>query len=71
MAATAMTKITVTITTAFMTPVTPLMDIAVPVIVAAKDDDIRRGRPNHGHAAAIAVHVTNTAGKYDQKRSGK
>jgi len=56
---------------AFVSPVTPGANVATPIIVAAKEDDIRGRRPNHCHAAAIVVHVTHTSGKYDQKRSEK
>lgn len=47
------------------------MNVVAPVIVAAKENHVRRGRSHHGHAAAIVADVTYTTGKYDQKREGK
>jgi hypothetical protein len=48
--------------TTFVSAVTPRVDIAAPAIVTAKEDDVRRGRTDHGDTAAIAIHVAHATG---------
>jgi hypothetical protein len=47
---------------ALIAPVTPVVDIMSPVIIAAENDDIRHGRADDDRAAAIGADIADTTG---------
>jgi hypothetical protein len=57
-----MIAIVIIIMAAFVSPLTVLVDDVAAVVVAAKDDDVRRGWSDHDHAAAGTLRVARAAG---------
>ena len=57
-----MIAVVIIILTAFVSPVTVLLDLAATFVVTAKDDDVRRGWRDDDHTAARSLRVARAAG---------